>query len=90
MKVKDFINEYLSQCDDTIICLHSLDGYSSTTFSIYEWREWNTPPKMEIPAMVYDCSQCEVSQILARVENYHYNLAVVIHISTDMEYENAE
>ena len=81
MKAEKFIKEYLSQCDDTVICLHSPDGYSGTTFTIHDWTD-EPVPESDL--------ECEVSQIVGRVENYHYNLAVVIHIYTEYPYEEAK
>ena len=84
MIVVDFIKEFLSQCDDTIICLHSPDGYSRTTFSIHDWNNCCVDSLAESHIV------SKVSQIVGRVENYHYNLAVVIHIYTDNGYEEIE
>lgn len=85
MQVREFIEEYLSSCDDNIICLHSPDNCSGTIFTIHGWRTGNTDEPINEPDL-----ECEVSQIRAKVENYHYNLAVVIHIYTDYPYEEAK
>ena len=85
MKAGKFIEEYLNSCDDNIICLHSPDGHSGTTFTIHDWRTRRTDEPISKLYLEY-----EVSQIRAEVENYHYNLAVVIHIFTDVGYEEGK
>ena len=80
MKAGKFIEKYLSQCEDTIICLHSPHNDSSSMFSIYEWHH----EVIDEPNLIY-----EVSQITARVENFNKGLNVVIHIYTDCGYEEA-
>lgn len=88
MKAREFIEEYLSSGDDNIVYLHSPDFCSSEMFSINEWRESEERPILS--EIVYEHLECEVSGIRAKVENYNYNLAVVIHIYTDYPYEEAK
>lgn len=89
MKAGKFIEKYLSQCEDTVICLHAPDNCSSSMFSIYEWQhEWKKTPM--VSEIVYEHLQCEVSQIIARVEKFNKGLDVVIHIYTEYPYEEAK
>ncbi len=81
MKARKFIEKYLSQCEDTVICLHTPDSSSSSMFSIYEWHH----KIMNEPDLIY-----EVSQITGRVENFNKGLNVVIHIYTEYPYEEAK
>ena len=81
MKAGKFIEEYLSQCEDTVICLHAPDNYSSSTFSIYEWHHG----PLNETNLGYD-----VSQITGRVENFNGGLNVVIHIYTEYPCEEAK
>ena len=74
MKAGKFIEKYLSQCEDTVICLHSPSNCSSSTFSIYEWHH----EAIDEPNLIYN-----VSQITGRVENFNNGLNVVIHIYTE-------
>ena len=88
MKAREFIEEYLSSCDDNIVCLHSPHEYSGITFTIHDWRTGRT----DKPISEWDSEwglECEISQIRAEVENYRYNLAVVIHIYTEYPCEEA-
>ena len=85
MKAGKFIEEYLSTCDDNIVCLHSPDRVSGTTFTIHDWRTGRTDEPI-----CESYLECKVSQIRAKVENYNYNLAVVIHIYTEYPYEEAK
>ena len=83
MKAGKFIEEYLSQCEDTVICLHAPDNCSSSMFSIYEWH--HEVLDIDESNLLY-----EVSQITARVENFNKGLNVVIHIYTEHPYEEAK
>lgn len=81
MKAGNFIEKYLSQCEDTVICLHNPSNCYSSMFSIYEWNH----KKIDEPNLIY-----EVSQITSRVENFNKGLNVVIHIYTEHPYEEAK
>lgn len=85
MKAREFIEEYLSPCDDNIVCLHAPDKSSGEMFTIHGWRTGNTDEPLTELYLEY-----EVSQIRAKIENYNYNLAVVIHIYTDYSYEEGK
>ena len=80
MKAEKFIEKYLSQCEDTVICLHSPDNCSSSMFSIYEWKH----EPLDETNLGY-----EVSQITAEVEKFNRGLNVVIHIYTEYPYEES-
>lgn len=80
MKAGKFIEKYLSQCEDTVICLHAPNNAYSSMFSIYEWHH----EVIDEPNLIYD-----VSQITGRVENFNKGLNVVIHIYTKYPYEEA-
>lgn len=77
MKVREFIDKYLSPCLDNIIYLHSPDDDYRTIFTIRGWRTGNTDEPINEPDLEW-----EVAYIRAQVENYNYNLAVIIHIYT--------
>ena len=81
MRAKEFIEEYLSQCEDTVVFLHSPHSNSGTMFSIYEWHH----EPINETNLIY-----EVSQIITRVENFNKGLNVVIHIYTEYPCEEAE
>lgn len=81
MRAGEFINKYLSQCEDTVVFVHSPHSNSGTMFSIYEW---NHQPLDETNVGY------EVSQITAEVEKFNHGLNVVIHIYTEHPYEEAE
>ncbi len=81
MKAEKFIEDYLSQCDDTVVCVHAPDNCSSSTFSIYEWHH----EPINETNLFYD-----VSQITAEVEKFNHGLNVVIHIYTECSCEEAE
>lgn len=85
MKAGKFIEKYLSQCEDTIVCLHAPDNFSSSMFSIDEWHH----EIIDRPNLVYDLIY-EVSQITAKVENFDKSLNVVIHIYTEYSYEKVK
>lgn len=72
MTAEKFIEDYLSQCDDTIICLHSPDDHRRTTFSIHEYH---------CERMTIDLIH-EVSQIASEVENSNDGSHIVFHIYT--------
>jgi len=78
MKAWQFIEEYLSQCEDTVVFLHSPHNNSGTMFSIYDWHH----EPIDETSLEY-----EVSQILARVENFNNGLNIVIHIYTECSCE---
>lgn len=81
MKARNFIEEYLSQCEDTVVFLHSPHSNSGTMFSIYEWHH----EPLDENNLEY-----EVSQITAEVEKFNHGLNVVIHIYTEYPYEEAK
>ena len=81
MKAGKFIEDYLSQCEDTVVFLHSPHSNSGTMFSIYEWHH----EVIDEPNLIYD-----VSQITARVENFKGGLNVVINIYTEYPYEETK
>ena len=82
MQVREFIEEYLSSCDDNIVYLHAPDNSSGEMFTIHGWRTGSTDEPITESYL-----ECEVSQIRAYIDYYNYNLAVVIHIYTELPYE---